>query len=91
MSYLVKNKTKAPNMRKRTTPLPLQPHRVTVADFQAVSGMGRDEVYDQVSAGNLPAVKIGRRILIDLPSRPRMARQPAERSAKPRYRRVTGR
>jgi hypothetical protein len=53
-------------MRKRTNPIPLlHPHKVSVADFQAVSGLGRNEVYDQVNAGNIPAVRLGRRILID--------------------------
>lgn len=40
------------------------PSRLTVPEYQAATGLGRGTVYDAVQRGELPVLRVGRRILI---------------------------
>ncbi len=42
------------------------PARATIANWCALSGMGRSTTYEALSAGHLRAVKLGARTLIDV-------------------------
>ncbi len=65
------------------------PQFATINDWCAISGMGRTATYDEIGRGNLKAVKVGDRTLIDVPhgldylrSRPAaQIRAPRQRSA----------
>jgi excisionase family DNA binding protein len=48
----------------RKTPYEELPSRLTVEEYQAATGTGRGTVYEAVRAGALPAIRIGRRLLI---------------------------
>lgn len=43
------------------------PAFVTIANWCALSGMGRSATYEALGAGHLRAVKLGARTLIDVP------------------------
>lgn len=45
---------------------PLIPVRATVTDWCALSGMGRSATYEALGRGDLRAVKVGSRTLIDV-------------------------
>lgn len=43
-----------------------KPHFATIAQWRVISGMGRSATYDALSRGDLKAIKMGRRTLIDV-------------------------
>ena len=48
----------------RQTPYDELPSRLTVSEYQAATGTGRGTVYEAVQRGEVPAIRIGRRLLI---------------------------
>jgi hypothetical protein len=44
------------------------PRFATVKDWCRLSGMGRTVTYERIAAGDLRAVKLGARVLIDVPA-----------------------
>lgn len=51
-----------------TPPTPSQyPAYETILQWQARTGMSRDGVYKALSRGDLRAVKLGKRVLLDVP------------------------
>lgn len=57
--------TPTPHITPQLTPQ-LMPHRASVADWCALSGMSRSGTYAALRAGHLQAVKAGRRTLLDV-------------------------
>ncbi len=53
----------------KTLPRPTAAHpaRATIANWCALSGMGRSATYEALAAGHLRAVKLGARTLVDVP------------------------
>ena len=43
------------------------PARATIANWCTLSGMGRSATYQALAAGHLRAVKLGARVLVDVP------------------------
>ena len=69
-----------------TTPTPLGKGAFSLKEFLAWASIGRTKALEEIAAGHLPAVKVGRRLLIPvegaatwLASQPRVAPLPAEK------------
>jgi excisionase family DNA binding protein len=54
---------KMPPLSRKTAYADL-PERLTVREFVRVTGVGKATVYDGVQKGTMPAIRIGRRVLI---------------------------
>ena len=55
-------------MTEPNTPLrPTHPERATIGGWCALSGMSRSGTYEALGRGDLQAVKLGTRVLIDVP------------------------
>ena len=53
-------------MATRVIETGMPPRFMPVHEFQAVSGLGRNDVYNGVARGNIPAVRLRRKILIEV-------------------------
>jgi hypothetical protein len=74
------------------TPVSPRPKYATIQDWRVISGMRRSRIYTHIASGELPAVKLGNRTLIDVeaslawmshlpPAVPRKPATPRKRAA----------
>ena len=59
----------------------VQRRTVTIQEAAKILGIGRDQAYNAARTGQLPIIKIGKRLLVSLPALNRMIEEAGKRDA----------